>query len=74
MPKYSRKPITITESEYHEYEDSMTGCCLNCRERTHDSCEPDARAYECPECGKTACYGAGELLIMGLLTIEPGKE
>jgi predicted amidophosphoribosyltransferase len=39
------------------------GFCLACGADA-DGCEPDARNYECEECGKKAVYGAEECLLM----------
>ena len=39
------------------------GFCLACGAEA-DGCEPDARRYECEECGEHKVYGASELLIM----------
>ena len=41
------------------------GFCLACGEDA-DSCEPDARGYECEHCGKFKVYGAEECLMMGI--------
>lgn len=38
------------------------GFCTECG-RDADGCEPDAREYECEECGEQAVYGAEELLF-----------
>lgn len=38
------------------------GICVSCGEE-QDGCEPDAREYECESCGKSAVYGASELLM-----------
>ena len=38
------------------------GFCIACGADA-ESCEPDARGYECDACGKRAVYGAEELLI-----------
>lgn len=38
------------------------GFCVECGEE-QDGCEPDARQYECENCGKRAVYGAEELLL-----------
>lgn len=38
------------------------GFCIACGSDA-DGCEPDARGYECEECGKRAVYGAQELLL-----------
>jgi predicted RNA-binding Zn-ribbon protein involved in translation (DUF1610 family) len=39
------------------------GFCTACGAEA-DGVEPDARKYECEECGANAVYGAEELLIM----------
>lgn len=39
------------------------GFCLSCGEE-NDSCEPDARNYECDCCGEREVFGASELLMM----------
>ncbi len=38
------------------------GFCIACGEDA-DSCEPDARGYECESCGKSKVYGAEELMF-----------
>ena len=38
------------------------GICIACG-ADHDECEPDAREYECDECGKNAVYGCEELAL-----------
>ena len=38
------------------------GFCIACGAET-DGCEPDARGYECDDCGEPKVYGAEELLI-----------
>tara|TARA_R110000824_G_scaffold95476_1_gene229602 strand:- start:74 stop:253 length:180 start_codon:yes stop_codon:yes gene_type:complete len=40
------------------------GFCIACGAE-HYGCEPDARKYECEECGDYQVYGAQELVIMG---------
>lgn len=39
------------------------GFCLACGAEAY-GVEPDARQYECEECGKHKVYGAEELLMM----------
>lgn len=39
------------------------GFCLACGAEAY-GVEPDARKYECEECGKEKVYGAEELLLM----------
>ena len=38
------------------------GFCLACGYE-QDGCEPDAREYECEECGAERVFGAEELLL-----------
>jgi len=42
------------------------GFCVQCGE-SQGGCEPDAREYECENCGKPLVYGAEELILMGLV-------
>ena len=44
-------------------EDETTGFCIECGAE-RDSCEPDARQYQCPDCGMMSVYGAEELCLM----------
>ena len=57
---------TFTLEEYEEAATSNAGYCVVCG-AWRDCCEPDARRYKCDECGAEACYGADELLLMGLV-------
>lgn len=43
-------------------EDDNLGFCLSCGAEAH-SVEPDARLYECEECGVHQVYGAEQCLI-----------
>ncbi len=53
--------------EITEAMENMCGFCVACgAERA--CCEPDARKYECDECGEKKVYGAEELLVMGLVS------
>ena len=44
--------------------DDNLGFCVACGEEA-ESCEPDARGYECECCGALAVYGAEELMLGG---------
>lgn len=46
-------------------DDDNTGFCLACGEQAY-YVEPDARRYQCEDCGERQVYGASELLIMGV--------
>ena len=39
------------------------GFCLACGNE-QDGCEPDARNYECEECGALKVFGAEECMVM----------
>ena len=56
---------TFQLEEIEEAMESYTGFCIECGAE-RDCCEPDAREYQCEDCGKNKVYGAEELLIMGL--------
>ena len=59
----SKSPIDIdTIIEAVEADDNL-GFCLGCGAEAY-GVEPDARKYECEECGAHKVYGAEELLIM----------
>jgi len=56
--------MQLTEEEYLDLSDNYMGICLNCGEQ-RDSCEPDARNYECEYCGEKQVFGVEELLMEG---------
>jgi hypothetical protein len=60
---------TITLAQYEEARDNYTGFCMACGAE-RDSCEPDARKYECEACGEHEVYGAEEWVIMERITFE----
>ena len=62
------KKIRMTESEFHENVEDNMGFCVACG-GSQCSCEPDARNYECEECGQRKVFGTEELLLMGQLII-----
>jgi NADH pyrophosphatase NudC (nudix superfamily) len=43
-------------------EDSNTGICIKCGNK--QCAEPDARNYECEECGANQVFGAEEIILM----------
>ena len=55
---------TFTLEQIEPAIEDYTGFCTMCGAE-RDRCEPDAREYECEECGELAVYGAEELLMMG---------
>ena len=59
--------VNISLEEFEEAQESMQGFCIECG-ATRDCCEPDARNYDCEECGQNTVFGAEECLIMGLVS------
>lgn len=57
------KTITLSEVLRAVEEDDNIGFCIACGHE-HFGVEPDARKYECENCGKPKVYGAPELLMM----------
>ena len=45
-----------------ENEEEYIGFCLACGAEAYDV-EPDARRYECDDCGANKVYGAQEILL-----------
>ena len=60
-----KKP-TFSLEEIQQAIDDHNGFCIKCRYE-QEGVEPDAREYECDECGENAVYGAEELVVMGLV-------
>jgi hypothetical protein len=58
--------IELTEDEYIYLDDNYIGLCIKCHEE-RECCEPDARKYPCDNCNTKTVYGAGELLVMGII-------
>lgn len=46
-------------------ENYMSGYCTECKEITHDMCEPDAQGYECPQCGNNTVMGFENAVLIG---------
>lgn len=65
------KRVRATEAEVSE---GTNGGCLFCGEVTLGDVEPDARCYECKNCGKKGVYGLEELLVMGMLDLADDSE
>jgi hypothetical protein len=57
-------------SEYMEAEDKSMGWCTRCKDFTRFQTEPDARGYDCPECGHNTVLGTMEALMNGEFEIE----
>jgi len=64
--------VTISEEQAQDFMFGMgnPGVCLSCGYYDeYAGCEPDAREYECPECGENQLYGFEEALVMGAVQI-----
>jgi len=59
-------PKRFTLEEIEEASELMQGFCVACG-AVRECCEPDARRYECEDCGKRHVYGAEEIMLMGLV-------
>jgi len=57
---------TFNLEDIEEAMESYGGFCTACGAEAY-GVEPDAHEYECEECGAMAVYGAGELVLMGLV-------
>jgi hypothetical protein len=55
--------VTIERVMQAIEEDNSLGFCLGCGAEA-SGVEPDAREYQCEECGQRKVYGAEELLFM----------
>lgn len=58
--------VTFQLQDIEEAMEAQSGFCTNCGAE-RDCCEPDAREYDCEECGENKVYGAEELIFMGLV-------
>lgn len=67
--KTNAKP-TCSEADFNDANESSMGWCRDCDAFTTDSCEPDARNYDCDSCGAASVFGAEEALMMGILTLS----
>jgi hypothetical protein len=55
---------TFTMEQITEASELQAGYCLACG-AMRESCEPDAREYQCYDCKQLKVYGAEELMLMG---------
>lgn len=66
--------IKLTETTFKRLRNDYEGICVKCHFSWMDV-EPDARGYECEQCGTRTVYGTEELLIMGRLEfVETSDE
>ena len=58
------EPIRFPLDQLVALSEEHGGACIACGEEAY-GVEPDARGYECEECGAPKVYGAEELILMG---------
>jgi DNA-directed RNA polymerase subunit RPC12/RpoP len=65
------RPVITDETELGHLmiTGDMLGFCVDCGAEAY-GVEPDARRYECEDCGARGVYGLAELLMMGLIKTE----
>lgn len=61
----SKSKVDLDEVMAAVEADDNSGFCIACGFQ-QDGCEPDAREYECEECGERKVYGAAEILLMSV--------
>ena len=61
--------ITV-EAEDIEY---GNGVCTKCG-NIQSGCEPDARNYECEDCGENAVFGLEQAILEGKVELGEGAE
>ena len=61
IPQMSRLAIVTLALAASERGDSGGGLCLGCGELV-ESCEPDARNYECSACKRPLVFGLDEVI------------
>ena len=66
--------LKMTEDEYMNRSESYDGICLACGHIHMGGHEPDARGYECENCGANRVYGIEELMLMGEIEIVSEDE
>lgn len=63
----------MTTEEFKSRSNDYEGGCLKCGFEAY-GVEPDARNYECEECGHAAVFGLEELLLMGRIEILEDED
>lgn len=58
--------VVLKAAEESMYGMENLGFCIACGAE-HYECEPDARNYECDECGERQVYAAAELIMTGMV-------
>jgi hypothetical protein len=61
--------VKILMEETHECIVNNYGICINCG-AIGQFAEPDAREYECEECGENAVFGCEQAILEMLVEVE----
>lgn len=65
--------MPIFDAEFERLASGTTldnpGFCIRCGAEA-EGCEPDARRYECENCGERGVYGLEELVMMNWISLE----
>lgn len=62
--------MEMNEARYDRHRDEYDGYCKECDDITnYGEVEPDARNYQCDDCGKRKVMGIEEALMAGFIKI-----
>lgn len=64
----------MVKATTEQVEDGTNGGCTSCGHVQEGGVEPDAREYECEECGEKKVYGLEELIVMNELELVDEDE
>lgn len=62
--------MKVTKEAFENAQENHAGFCTECQAFVSEDVEPDAKDYECPECGHETMMGAEEALVMSHILIE----
>jgi hypothetical protein len=63
----------VTPADFDQLRAEDCGLCLACGAIQY-GCGPDARSYECEDCGEPQVYGIEEAFVMGSLAVDDAAE
>lgn len=69
MTKIKLGPIHMTLKEVEDLAEDYCGVCIECGNVRND-CEPDARNYDCYDCGKKSVFGMDEAILQSLIFVD----
>lgn len=61
--------LEVTEDEFRNLSNEYCGFCFHCGSVKYGDCEPDARDYECEDCGENRVYGIEESLMYNRISL-----